>query len=346
MKEQVFPMESQYSLRELTEKYWCFKDEKYKILHDVLLVSRFLPHIVPVIAVYLGTMGSAKTTSMKQDKMVVDPNVIDVRVQPKNIRDLVLICKSQYLVCLDNLGKIKPEVSDLFCVTSTGGYYSVKLLYANRELNDVKVDTRINLTGINMPTDRPDFFDRTCTLELDELSEENRKPLEEVMENFKAELPYLLDAIFKTLSEAMKIKNQVKLKKLPRMADWSIWGYAIAEALGYGGEEFLEVYNNNRSEVETSIMGEDTFATLILHLCRDEGYIFEGSATEILQDIKSVAQRHKIDTRYDFPRSPSVFSGRIRELKPLLQKEGIIYIKLRSNGKRNSYLGLEEGLEG
>lgn len=345
MKEQVLPLESPYSLREITEKYWCFKDEKYKILHDVLLVSRFLPHIVPVIAVYLGTMGSAKTTSMKQDKMVVDPNVIDVRVQPKNIGDLVLICKSQYMVCLDNLGKIKPEVSDLFCVSSTGGYYSVRLLYANRELNDVKVDTRINLTGINMPTDHPDFFDRTCTLELDALSEDDRKPVEEVMENFKAELPYLLDVIFKTLSEAMKIKDQVKLKRLPRMADWSIWGYAIAEALGYSGEKFLKIYNNNRAEVETNIIGEDIFATLILHLCRDKGYIFEGSATEILQDIKYVAKKENIDIRYDFPRSPSTFSGRIMELKPLLKKEGIIYIKLRSNGKRSSYLGLEEGLE-
>lgn len=41
------------------------------------------------------------------------------------------------------------------------------------------------------------------------------------------------------MSKAMKIYPDVKLDKMPRMADFAHWGYAIGEALGNLGQVFL-----------------------------------------------------------------------------------------------------------
>ena len=37
----------------------------------------------------------------------------------------------------------------------------------------------------------------------------------------------------------MKIFDSVELERLPRMADFAKWGYAIGEALGGHGNQFL-----------------------------------------------------------------------------------------------------------
>ena len=59
----------------------------------------------------------------------------------------------------------------------------------------------------------------------------------------------------------MSIQPTIKLDELPRMADFTVWGCAIAEALGYKKEEFLDAYSSNiqaqnREALEGSPIGE------------------------------------------------------------------------------------------
>ena len=55
-------------------------------------------------------------------------------------------------------------------------------------------------------------------------------------------LPVILGGIFDVLAKALEIIPTVTLPKVPRMAGFAKWGYAIAEALNTAGEEFLINY--------------------------------------------------------------------------------------------------------
>ncbi len=50
----------------------------------------------------------------------------------------------------------------------------------------------------------------------------------------------------------MQIKSTIELINLPRMADFAVWGEAIARAMGYKPMEFVNAYNENigRQNVE------------------------------------------------------------------------------------------------
>ena len=65
---------------------------------------------------------------------------------------------------------------------------------------------------------------------------------EAAFERMKPQLfAYLLDI----LSGALQIKSQIKLSNLPRMADFTVWGEAIARTMGYKDMEFVRAFNEN-----------------------------------------------------------------------------------------------------
>ena len=87
MSEQVMPEKSDISLKKLGVRYWKFATEEDRILHWVLLITRFIAEGSQPLIYYFGDRGSAKSTSMKLDKMIVDPSEIDIKALPKNISE-------------------------------------------------------------------------------------------------------------------------------------------------------------------------------------------------------------------------------------------------------------------
>ena len=332
MLEQAMPENGTVSLRKITNQHWKFESKQDKMLHDILLVSRFIPPIPTPIVLYMGTRGSAKTTSMSQDKMITDPNAVNVKALPRNSRDIVTSLTSQYMACFDNIDKISSEVSDLFCIASTGGHYPTRKLYTDSDECNIKLNTRLNVTSINMPTNRPDLYDRTIVLTLKRLRESDRKTLEEVMERFQKDIPFLLGAIFCALSKAMRIKRDLKIDKLPRMADFALWGYSIAEALSYGGERFLEAYNNNQKDLTCKLIEEDSVATTIISYCQKNEFC--GSMSDLLVQLTRYAETQGRDTHHGWISSPGKLSHRLNELETLLAEFGIYFERKKSGGNR------------
>jgi len=129
-------------------------------------------------------------------------------------------------------------------------------------------------------------MDRSIIIELDEIDDGNRKTEEGLLNEFNALRPKLLAFIFDTLVKAVKIKQFIKIKKLPNMADFPIWGEAIARALGYKEYEFLNVYYNNIGLQTNEVIESNALAFVIKKLVElqqaSETVIFEGSPLELL----------------------------------------------------------------
>ena len=62
----------------------------------------------------------------------------------------------------------------------------------------------------------------------------------------------------------MQIKQSLNLKKLPRMADFAEWGEAISQAMGYPPMSFMEVYAENRNELNIVAVNESLVGSLFL----------------------------------------------------------------------------------
>lgn len=85
-------------------------------------------------------------------------------------------------------------------------------------------------------------------------------------------MPLILGNIFDILSKAIKIYPNVKLNKLPRMADFSHWGYAIAQALGDLGETFLDEYKCNYNKQNIEAINSDIVATLLIAFMKEKKF--------------------------------------------------------------------------
>jgi len=143
----------------------------------------------------------------------------------------------------------------------------------------------------------------------------------------------IVAGIFTTISKAMQIKPGIELDELPRMADFAIWGCAIAEAIGETKETFMEAYNaniqsQNREAIESSPIGE-----LILKLMEDKTE-WGGRASELLNELGKLAEAQKVNIKAKgFPKAAHVLTKRLNELKTNLLEEGINF-ESKHNGKQ------------
>lgn len=333
MSEQVMP-EYYEELLELLDKHFRFKSEEDRILHAVSLVTRLISDIPHPIEVIHGEKGASKTTTMRKNRSLIDPSPRDVISIPKAIQDLAITISNNYMPCFDNLDNISSDKSDLFCIASTGGGYSKRKLYSNDDESIVSFKSRITLNGINVIATKADLLDRCIVLTLDRIPEDERKEERLVWDSFNKDKPMILGAMFDVLSKAKRIYKTVNLTKLGRMADFTRWGYAVAEACGIGGEKFLEAYLNNQRKANQEAVDSSPIVTALIKYM-NENKSFTGTVSQLLLCLNQIAEDEQIDiTSKLWAKEPNVLSRRLNEMKSNLELESIYYDVSQKNHGR------------
>ena len=189
----------------------------------------------------------------------------------------------------------------------------------------------VSLNGVNMVVTKPDMLDHSLLLELDRLSASERKTERELWDDFNMDKPMILGMVFSILSKAMRLFHTIKLDKLERMADFTLWGYAIAEAAGIGGEKFLAAYLRNQNRANDEAVEAHPIAYSIVKFM-DTQTEWIGTATDLLKKLVMVAHDEEIDTKsYMWVKQPNQLSRRIREVKSNLEQKGL-HIEIKNNG--------------
>lgn len=333
MKSQVLPVK--YDDLSILDKHYRYKNEEDAILHKVDIVTKFIPDIAHPIDVIYGEKGASKTTSMKKDRSIIDPSVRDVVSMPTSKEDLALILSNNYMPCFDNLDNITAEKSDMLCMAATGGGFSKRTLYSDDDETILYFKEPVSLNGINVVATRADLLDRSILLELERIPPEERKEERVIWEEFEKDKPKILGAIFTILSKAMAIYDNVKLDRMGRMADFTTWGYAIAEAAGIGGEAFLDAYLNNQSRANEEAVESNPVAASVIKLMNDTNR-WDGTVTRLLGELNRIAINENINIHSKlWAKEPNVLSRRLKEVKSNLELVGIYYtIKHYGIGKK------------
>ncbi|MFH0969749.1 MAG: toprim domain-containing protein [Patescibacteria group bacterium] len=301
------------------------KDLKQQVLFLVNIIVDFFPHIIRPLSVYFGSQSSAKSTVSRMVKNIIDPAGTELLVLMGDQRELAQQLSHHYLLAFDNLSGLSGGISDILCKAVTGAGLTKRKLFSDEENIQFNFRRALILNGINLMVVRPDLLDRSLLFQFERIKDDEMKSDEQFLKEFDAEKGKLLGAIFDVMSKAMKIVPTIKLSKLPRMADFTRYGCAVAEVLGYGKELFLDAYEENRKIQNKKAVEENPIAAAISIWM--EQLVFdswEGTATELLRELQKTAENEGIDTKSrKWPKDASALSRRINEVKVNLFLEGI-----------------------
>ncbi|MFV2046294.1 hypothetical protein ACEWK1_02855 [Metabacillus sp. YM-086] len=327
MKEQVEPDLTVHpnQLINLVKKHFRFKKQSDTVLFTTYLVSCFLPQIAHVILVLFGEKGAAKSTTMRMVKRIVDPAMQDLLSMPTSKSDLAIVLSNNYMPCFDNLDTLSAEKSDMLCMAATGGAFTKRTLYTDSDETILRFKRSVSLNGINIVATRPDLLDRSIVLELERIPKSERQSERTIWKSFEADLPKFLGAIFNAISAAIPQYDETEIEEVGRMADFTYWGYAIAEVLGLGGDEFLRSYLSNQDTANEEALASHPVAAAVIALLKNTTN-WSGSVSSLLKELERTAERERINTRVKtWAKDANVLSKRLKEVKSNLEEIGIYY---------------------
>ena len=300
-------------------------DPKDQLLVKVYVVVMLVPDIPHPILLVLGPQGCGKSDLMRVLRKLVDPSSVLLQSFRYDELEMALKVFHHHVVYFDNLSSIKQWLSDILCRACTGQGFTKRRLYTDEDSVIFQFQRCVGVNGIALSQLSPDFLDRCLTLTLKQIPSEKRKHERELWKEFREAKPRIFGAVLDTLSKTMAIFSTVEIEHLPRMADFAIWGEAVARALGYKPGEFLDAYREKIGEQIADVLEQNPIGLAILALMEDCEK-WEGTPTELLETLEDpdFVGEHKIDVDADkWPGSAVWVTRRIKEIETNLEHEGI-----------------------
>ncbi len=310
-------------------------DPQQQLLLLVYLISCMVPAIPHVALILHGPQGATKTTLLRVMRRLIDPSVTETLSLPHDREQLVQQLAHHWAPYYDNLTSMHDWISDALCRAITGEGSSKREFYTDDD--DIIYSFRVCLgfNGINVAAHKPDLLDRALLIGLEEIPRAQRRPEAEFWEAFEQARPAIFGGMLDALSDAMKLRPAVKVINLPRMADFTLWGCAIAEALGHSRNDFLKAYHANLMVRNEEVTATNPVAAMIL-IFMDDREAWSGSASELLTELDALAQRHRVDMRSrSWPKAAHILSRRLNEIRPNLAAAGIQVTKGHGGGGRH-----------
>jgi hypothetical protein len=281
------------------------------------LIQAFRPgRPTPVLCLH-GEQGCAKSTLAKVVRALIDPSVSSLRKEPREDRDLIIAATNSWLVVYDNLSAIPAWLSDALCRLATGGGLSTRELFSDKEETIFDCLRPVVLTSIEDLASRGDLLERAIVLRLPRITDGNRQTEAEFWEAFEQARPFILGALLDAASAALANLGKVRLKNLPRMADFCQWVSAAGPALGWPEGEFLRIYQGNRADANELALDADVIVPHLRKFAHDRSP-WEGTAADLLAALKEAAPDKDTKDK-DWPKRANTLSGRLRRLAPNLR---------------------------
>ena len=295
-------------------------DEDWPLLLGWLLAAMRPRGPYPVLCLH-GEQGSAKSTTARALRALVDPSGAPLRSEPKEPRDLMIAASNGAVLAFDNLSHVPAWLSDALCRLSTGGGFATRELYTDNEEVIFDAMRPVILTGIEDLATRSDLLDRSVLLTLPTIPEDRRLPEAEFWAAFDAAAPAILGALLTAVSEAMRRLPAVKLSRLPRMADFALWATAGERALGLADGTFITAYSGNRQGANQLAIEASPVAGPLLALMEATAE-WTGTASELLAALDAKAD-DRTRRLHGWPKGARALAGIVKRLAPNLRRTGI-----------------------
>ncbi|MEH6647704.1 hypothetical protein [Sulfitobacter sp.] len=291
------------------------------------LLGCFQPKGPYPILILTGEQGSAKSTTAKVLRSLIDPANPMTRSAPQSEQDLVIAARHNHALAFDNLSHIKPNLADALCRIATGGGFGTRKLHTNSEEVLFDATRPVLMNGIPDLASRPDLADRSIIVSLPVIEETEREFEAEFWTRFNQAAPHILAVLLNATATALARLSTVTLTERPRMADFTKWVSAAEPALGWPEGAFSEAYAANRQSVDSAAIECNPVAEAIVSMIMDRGP-FKGTATELTKALRSLYPQ-LTDDPLIFLRQHNKLSSELKRVQPLLRRQGITMSKAR-----------------
>jgi hypothetical protein len=331
----ALPVPAQPGDINLLKNFVNVSDEDWPLLVSWLVASFRPGKPFPILLLH-GEQGSAKSTTSRMLRSLIDPNGAAIRPVPVSGRDLMITAKNSWIIALDNISFVPDWLSDNLCRLSTGGGFATRELYTNSDEMIFEAMRPILVNGIEEVATRSDLLDRTLSLNLPIITEKNRRDERTVWSDFEKSRASILGGLCTAVSGALKNVDAIKLSPLPRMADFAIWATAAETELGLTAGTFMKAYNRNRDQMNDLAIESSPIAAAIINLINRVGS-WKGTATGLLRKLESEVDE-LTRRQQNWPKSAKALGGAIRRIATNLRSRGIDCTKGRDKDKNGTRL--------
>jgi hypothetical protein len=280
------------------------------------------------ILVLQGEQGSAKSTTVRVLRALVDPAVEALRALPKSERDLAVAAGNAWILAYDNLSGIPDGVSDALCRLATGGGFATRALYSDDVEIIFSAKRPIILNGIDDIATRGDLQDRSLLVSLPSIPDDERLEENVFWAEFETVQPRIFGALLGAVSAALRGAEDVRLERMPRMADFTVRATAMEGYFGWDPGSFVETYASNRQEASEALLAnEPVFDAIkgLLHRRKVSGAeLWIGTTTQLLSTLGDFVDDN-IKRSRAWPGGPQALSRKMRRLAPALRSAGVGY---------------------
>jgi hypothetical protein len=305
------------SLEELRPFVNIGDDAQYRLTTGWLLAA-FRPRGPYIVLLLGGEQDSAKSTTARVLRLLIDPNAVGDRTLPRDEQSMAIAASNSWIASFDNVSTLAEWRSDAIARLATGAGFSTRQLYSDDEEYLVHVARPIILNGIGAIITRADLADRAIVLDLASIPDDRRRPEEEFWRAFDVARPRVLGALLGAVSVAFGCHEQVAIASLPRMGDAARWVTAAEGQLGWQTGSFLADYRSNIAQNRALTLDASPLTRPLLMLLRTSDK-WSGTATDLLraleQRVDAGVTRHR-----DWPKSAAVLGSALRRLAPDLRK--------------------------
>jgi hypothetical protein len=292
-------------------------DERTLRLLEAWLIGALKPGGPYPVLIINGEQGSAKSTTSRLLRRIIDPHGLDLREPPREARDLAAGVKNSYVLAYDNVSRVPAWFSDSLCRIATGtGSVGGRALYTDTDEVAFVACRPIILNGIPDFVEREDLSDRSITIHLPAISPEQRRDDDTYWAEVGALMPELLGALYDRVAQAVTNFDNTVLESSPRMSNFAKW--VVAGLPPDDARAFLDVLRQDRIEAMEQTLEHNSLAqALIEFISERDRYV--GTIHDLLGALRRFAPR---DTTF-WPDTSLKLSNSLKRLQPILRAAGI-----------------------
>ena len=182
---------------------------------------------------------------------------------------------------------------DALCRLETGTGIGKRQLYTDAEEVIFSTARPVLLNGIPSMLAHGDLADRAISITLPSIPDHRRLPEGELWPDFDVAAPGILALLLDGIATALLLLPTLRLKELPRMADFARLACAAAPAFGWTGDDMLKAIEDNRGVAVDAIIDAESLVDPIRAIAAaaagTTAQEWRGTATALLNEIKKRA---------------------------------------------------------
>ncbi len=318
----ALPLPSREGSIDLLRQFLNIENDSDWVMIVSWLIASMRPDRPFTVLVLQGEQGTAKSTTARLLRDLIDPSTVPSQSVPRSEWDLVIAASKSWVLNYDNLSYLSPTMSDSFCRVSTGGGFRTRALYTDdneRLFNSIRP---IIMNGISDFASRHDLADRSLIVQLPPIPKKKRVSEDELMMYWDLTRDKLFGGLCNALSVALANIGSAKLPYRHRMADFASWATAAEPAFGWEHGTFIRAYENNQRRLVDIAIEADIVAVEIVRLIQSHrDHEWTGTATELLRQTESL--NPELSFLKIWPKQANVFSGKLRRAAAALREKGI-----------------------